>query len=221
VRRLKARTTAARELCCMGKFPASLLIIVCQLCLISSIRADEQVRQLQEALRKRNLFSGNPNGEFSPALSTAVSHYQSRKGFPVTGRLDPETCSSLGILPLTPHVAPTPFVVEKTGDVRGSNGELLPGSTPLLARVPDASGPSSSLASDINGVLSVPAEEPPANVQKVSKVGNRRASSPGRPPAARRETNPFVLAYQTVDHALKGMFRDSHSKKKRDVRKRG
>jgi len=205
----------------MGKCPTSLLVIVSQLCLISSIWADDQVRQLQEQLRKRNLFFGNADGEFSPALTHALSRYQSRKGFPVTGLLDPETSSSLGIRPVTSYVAPTPFFVATTGDTRGMNGELLPGSTPLFTHAPDVSELSSPRESDINGMPSSPAEERPASVPKVRRAGNDRGSPASRRPATRRETNPFVLAYQTVDHALKAMFRDPHPRKKRDTKRRG
>jgi peptidoglycan hydrolase-like protein with peptidoglycan-binding domain len=204
----------------MGKCPTSLLIIAFQLCLISSIRADEQVRQLQDELRKRNLFFGNPNGEFSPALSSALSRYQSRKGFPVTGLLDAETCSSLGIPSITPHAASTPFAVVKTGDVRGVNGELLPGTTPLVAREPIPSEQSKS-RSDFDGTPPAVAEQPPADVQKPTKAVRYRGPSRSRHPAARQESNPFALAYQSVDHALKALFRDPHPKKKRDAKKRG
>jgi peptidoglycan hydrolase-like protein with peptidoglycan-binding domain len=216
----KTSRTDNRDYKYMGKCPTSLLIIAIQLCLISSVRADEQVRQLQDELRKRNLFFGNPNGEFTPALSSALSRYQSRKGFPVTGRLDAETCSSLGITPITPQVAATPFAVVKTGDVRGVNGELLPGSTPLVAREPMPSERSKSRP-DFAGTPPTVGEQPPADLQKPTKAARYRGPSRSRRPAARRESNPFALAYQSVDHALKTLFRDPPPKKKRDAKKRG
>src|SRR3954464_11693961 len=117
--RLTTGRMPAYDYYCMGRLPTSLLIIVFQLLVISYIRADEQVRQLQEQLQKRHLFFGNANGEFSPALTTALSRYQGKKGFPVTGRLDSDTCASLRIPQVGPYVAPTPFVVAKTGEVRG------------------------------------------------------------------------------------------------------
>jgi peptidoglycan hydrolase-like protein with peptidoglycan-binding domain len=216
----KTSRTDSRDYRYMGKCPTSLLIIAIQLCLISSIRADEQVRQLQDELRKRNLFFGNPNGEFTPALTSALSRYQSRKGFPVTGRLDAETCSSLGITPITPQVAATPFAVVKTGDVRGVNGELLPGTTPLVAREASASEENKS-RSGFGGTPPAVGEQPPADVQKPVKPVRYRGPSRSRRPPAPRENNPFALAYQSVDHALKALFRDPHPKKKRDAKKRG
>src|SRR4051794_8643573 len=109
----------------MGKFLTSLLSIVFQLCAFSYVLADEQVRQVQEALHKRHLFYGNPTGEMSPALSAAIAWYQEKKGFPPTGFIDMETCASLGVVRLVLFPAQTPFVVEHNGTVRGANGEPL------------------------------------------------------------------------------------------------
>lgn len=62
-----------------------------------TVRADETVRQVQEELRKRNLYFGNIDGETSPELSGALKRYQKRKGFAITGSVDPDTASSLHI----------------------------------------------------------------------------------------------------------------------------
>jgi peptidoglycan hydrolase-like protein with peptidoglycan-binding domain len=205
----------------MGRLPTSLLIIVFQLFVISCIRADEQVRELQEQLQKRHLFFGNTNGEFSPALTTALSRYQSKKGFPVTGRLDSDTCASLGIAHLAPpQVAPTPFVVAKTGEVRGLNGELLPSWTPLFAAAPDSPGIDPPLAG-YNGTIAVLAAKPEEKIQSPGEGTKHQVRSARRRPTPRREANPLVLAYQTVNHALKLVFGDAQPTKKRDPKKRG
>jgi hypothetical protein len=60
-------------------------------------RADETVRQVQEELRKRNLYFGNIDGQSSPVLIDALKRYQTRKGFTVTGKVDPDTATSLHI----------------------------------------------------------------------------------------------------------------------------
>src|SRR4051812_12712520 len=110
----------------MGKFAASLLSIIFQLLAVGSILADDEVRQVQEALRKRHLFYGNATGQTSPALSAAIARYQEKKGFSPTGLLDVETCASLGIARPVAHAGQTPFIVENDGTVRGANGESLP-----------------------------------------------------------------------------------------------
>jgi peptidoglycan hydrolase-like protein with peptidoglycan-binding domain len=68
-----------------------------------SLRADEKVRQVQEALRRRNLYFGNVDGQDSSELTGALKRYQTRKGFQITGTADDETTSSLQInsLPLS------------------------------------------------------------------------------------------------------------------------
>jgi peptidoglycan hydrolase-like protein with peptidoglycan-binding domain len=205
----------------MGKFPIALLIIVFQQMAVISVQADEQVRRLQEELRKRHLFYGNLDGEFTPALTTALSGYQTKKGFPVTGLLDSETCASLGIINLPPRVAPTPFVVAGTGDVRGVNGELLPSSTPLLTNATD-----STFGDDSRPIVADPIALPLPNkpvdeIRAAAKGTRQRARTPAPGAKSRRETNPFVLAYHSVDHALKLVFRDPSPRKKRDPKKRG
>src|SRR4051812_16824024 len=63
----------------------------------SPARADETVRQVQEELRKRNLYFGNIDGQNSAVLIDALKRYQARKGFAVTGRVDPDTATSLHV----------------------------------------------------------------------------------------------------------------------------
>jgi hypothetical protein len=76
-------------------------VLTCLFALLVSIsgfaRADETVRQVQEELRKRNLYFGNIDGQTSPVLVDALKRYQTRKGFPVTGKVDPDTATSLHI----------------------------------------------------------------------------------------------------------------------------
>src|SRR3954468_3977863 len=115
----------------MGKVPGSLLSIVFQLYLIEAVFADEQVRKAQEELYKRHLYYGDITGEVSPALTTAITVYQQKKGFSPSGRLDLETCASLGLMKApvkTVRIDPA-FVCVDSGELRGANGEALPDST--------------------------------------------------------------------------------------------
>lgn len=59
--------------------------------------ADEQVRQVQEELRKRNLFFGDIDGQTTPELANALKRYQARKGFQATGTITAETATSLNV----------------------------------------------------------------------------------------------------------------------------
>ena len=109
----------------MGKCLTSLLVLVAAILLPDDIFADEQVRRVQEELRKRHLFYANPNGEKGPALTTAVRRYQLKKGFPATGIIDSVTLASLGISKGTPSAANTPVALGTQGQVHGANGERL------------------------------------------------------------------------------------------------
>lgn len=60
-------------------------------------QADEGLRQVQEELRKRNLFYGNIDGRESSALTAALKAYQQRKGFTQTGQADSTTLRSMSI----------------------------------------------------------------------------------------------------------------------------
>lgn len=59
--------------------------------------ADEKIRQVQEELRKRNLYFGDIDGRNTPDLGNSLRRYQARKGFRPTGAIDGTTAASLGI----------------------------------------------------------------------------------------------------------------------------
>ena len=73
------------------------IILLVAMPLSDVVRADETVRQVQEELRKRNLYFGNIDGQSSPVLVDALKRYQSRKGFSVTGKVDRDTATSLHV----------------------------------------------------------------------------------------------------------------------------
>jgi peptidoglycan hydrolase-like protein with peptidoglycan-binding domain len=87
------------------KFHAFFLLILCVLFAAPIATADEQIRQIQEELRKRNLYYGDIDGKGSPALAEAIARYQQRKGFATTGAVDDPTLRSLGISAPAPVIA--------------------------------------------------------------------------------------------------------------------
>ena len=207
----------------MGKFATALLSIVFQLYLTAAISADEQVRRVQEELRKRHLFYGNITGEMSPSLTTAITRYQAKKGIRRTGRLDSETCASLGVAeaPMTPPPANTPSFVVADGDVRNANGEAVPSF--LVAERPndqpntDTASPTSDaerIAAPTSGVAET------ANRIKTPRISNSHSRARPRRTSPPQETNPFVLAFRTVDHAMKAIVNDTQPKTKRVAAKR-
>ena len=79
----------------MRRLLTSILLLL--LPLPGPARADETVRQVQEELRKRNLYFGNIDGKNSAVLTDALKRYQTRKGFKITGQVDGDTATSLHI----------------------------------------------------------------------------------------------------------------------------
>lgn len=68
------------------------------LCLTGGMAsADDQVRRVQEALRKRNLYFGEIDGRKNEEITVAVKRYQQRQGLPPTGELTAPTLTSLGL----------------------------------------------------------------------------------------------------------------------------
>src|SRR5438045_8863672 len=79
----------------MPRFLTIMLLVVLPISDVA--RADETVRQVQEELRKRNLYFGNIDGQSSPVFVDALKRYQARKGFTVTGKVDRDTATSLHV----------------------------------------------------------------------------------------------------------------------------
>ena len=73
------------------------ILLIVDLAFPGLARADETVRQVQEELRKRNLYFGNIDGQTSAVLTDALKRYQTRKGFTVTGQVDKDTATSLHV----------------------------------------------------------------------------------------------------------------------------
>ena len=181
--------------------------------------ADEEVRAVQTELRKRHLFHGDSTGETSPALTAAIRRYQQIKGFPRTGVIDPETSASLG---LGGHAVPatTPFVVDEKGYFRGANGEALLESLP-------ARWESDERAAEFEQAPVGPKTAPTAlartgNENRSGNNTNPKRRTPARIHSSRprKETNPFVQAFTSIDHARKLLFGDAAAKNKRRTGKR-
>lgn len=257
----------------MGKYLTSLLILTSAFLLPDEAFADEQVRRVQEELRKRHLFYAVVNGEKSGALSLALKRYQEKKGFSATGLIDAVTLASLGIPIRAPFATATPVVVGKRGQINGANGERLPNAPPVLwpkaeraskfdpAVIDrdyvelalaefDREGPRRSASGNrirltgpkyagrtpsetafdatSEGIrheesAAEPSAEFALDTERASRVAvrsdrqSRRRTRRVRP---RKETNPFVLTYQSVDRAIRSLFGDTQTKKKRSTAKR-
>ena len=72
------------------------------LCSIPRFHADDQIAAVQEKLKSRGLYYGEVNGENSNETAAAITRFQVRSGFQVTGELNEETLQSLGLEPSQP-----------------------------------------------------------------------------------------------------------------------
>jgi hypothetical protein len=208
----KTGVNARRELYYVPYYPSSLLTIVSLLISCGSLFADEQTRKAQVELRKRHLFYGEITGQPTPALTVAIEHYQKKKGFARTGRLDFETCGSLGISCPGFQVTSIPVVLANNGEVRGANGETL-----SLALPEDRSTQFDRILTDRDRLVltllgsdyeSAPRQGSESTVH--SRVRRHRVAPP-------KEKNPFVLALWSMDHAMKRWMGDASPTKKKNA----
>src|SRR6478672_7123728 len=65
-------------------------------------RGDDELRSAQVELRRRNVYFGDIDGRQNQETAEALKRYQRRKGFTATGRADPVTMRSLGLLARQP-----------------------------------------------------------------------------------------------------------------------
>lgn len=79
----------------------NLRAVLCCILVLASIpgRADEQMRRVQEELRKRNLYFGDVDGRQTAETRGAIRRFQERKGFAATGELNADTLRSMDIVP--------------------------------------------------------------------------------------------------------------------------
>jgi hypothetical protein len=80
-----------------------LLPLIVLLFCAGAVRAQDDLRSVQEELRRRSLYFGDVNGRDSAELQEATKRYQKRKGFAPTGKPDRETLKSLGLVPRSPN----------------------------------------------------------------------------------------------------------------------
>ena len=203
----------------MPNYPTSLLIIVSSFLAFSGVYGDEQIRKAQEELRKRHLFYGETTGQPSAALTAAIGHYQKKKGFPCTGRLDPETSASLGVIKVATAPAQTPFVVADTGDLRGANGEALPSFLVLGAPGSERATQVDLATTDDRQVALALSHGNSSLALKEHGASNARSHGRSHRIQPRKETNPLVLAFNSVNHAMKLLVGDTAPKRKRATTK--
>src|SRR5437899_12780227 len=73
----------------------TILQLVVALCVVGSMRADQTIQSVQQALTDQGFYYGNVTGEKSAGTTAAVRGYQIRNRLQVTGEINPETLRSV------------------------------------------------------------------------------------------------------------------------------
>ena len=169
-------------------------------------RADELMRQVQEELRKRNLYFGDINGLYSPQVAAALRRYQQRKGFQNTGEADDTTLRSLSLVTgpvvafTTPPTVGTPAATGATPPPATTS--LPPTVEPAAAVEPAESWPDLPVLRSDQGR---PNPEPPPEAADIDPTP---APVPKPPPAAGFERGPVE---ESVRSFLEDFLRQGES----------
>lgn len=99
----------------------------------SSLRADEQLRAVQQTLKDQGFYYGEVDGEEGSETNAAVRRYQIRNGLEVTGKLNAETLASLGLGPQPTQRQPRPPAVVEN-DERRMRPQREPAPPPVARR---------------------------------------------------------------------------------------
>jgi peptidoglycan hydrolase-like protein with peptidoglycan-binding domain len=75
----------------------TIVYLVVALCVVGSVRADQTVQSVQQALTEQGFYYGNVTGDNSSETTAAIRRYQIRNGLQVTGEINPETLRSLNV----------------------------------------------------------------------------------------------------------------------------
>jgi peptidoglycan hydrolase-like protein with peptidoglycan-binding domain len=67
------------------------------LCVVASVRADQTIQSVQQALTDQGFYYGNVTGDKSAETTAAIRRYQIRNGLQVTGEINPETLRALNV----------------------------------------------------------------------------------------------------------------------------
>jgi peptidoglycan hydrolase-like protein with peptidoglycan-binding domain len=75
----------------------TVLQLVVVLSLVGSVRADQTIQSVQQALTDQGFYYGNVTGDKSAETSAAIRRYQIRNGLQVNGEINSETLRSLNV----------------------------------------------------------------------------------------------------------------------------
>src|SRR5690349_21751878 len=119
----------------------SLLCFVVTLCAATFMRADQDLRALQQALKEQGFYYGAVTGDNNAETIAAIRRYQIRNGLKVTGEMNEETLRS---------VSPSLNSVASTLQSASKPAAIQPNSTRPDARAPRTQSPGAHSFSEAN-----------------------------------------------------------------------
>lgn len=144
------------------------------------LRAQDEVRSVQEELRRRSLYFGNVDGRESAELAEATRRYQRRKGFAPTGKADRDTLRSLGLVPRAPDEPPPKELNWPTEPVLKSDIKIDPVAVAKTLSAETGIAPASVVPDKVTrrrGDLTRPGARPPEDQASARSVSRRSVTS--------------------------------------------
>ena len=149
-------------------------ILVCFLILglssISSLRADETTRAVQERLKAGGFYFGEVNGQYDSDTAAAVTRYQIRNRLEITGTLDIKTRHALGVAEGESDIPLRGFGEDAWRSLRKSDQEYL---NRLAAEDKEVTKPSKPPVPSTRTSPPDIATTPPAETNTPSPISNQ------------------------------------------------
>jgi peptidoglycan hydrolase-like protein with peptidoglycan-binding domain len=125
---------------------------------VSLLRADQTIKNAQQALKDQGFYYGEVTGEKNADTTAAIRRYQIRNGLQVTGELNNETLRALGVGNFPQSIAKaTPSATPATAD-QSESAEETAAASPSPAEPSPAHAPDRDLVYP-SRPTTVPAEE--------------------------------------------------------------
>ena len=146
------------------------------------LRAQDDLRSVQEELRRRSLYFGDVNGRESAELQEATKRYQKLTGFAATGRPDRETLKSLGLVPRSPNEPAPQELAWPAEPVLPSDEKIDPVEVAGALNEETGIAPSAVVSKKMANRRGVLAQRPPTNSSAPATVPDPNLKRPANSP---------------------------------------
>jgi len=179
-----------------------LFAVAIGLAVAALVRADDNVREVQTKLSDEGFYSGEIDGAYSTELAAALSRYQVRNGFPITGQLDVETSKALGAKPAVgPSTAATEQNTETWRGLREGEGRASTKARERPSSPTDETTGTSTATTNENeeetsttapGTQSRYSSSPQETPQETAAISSENAKPESAPPATASNTGSLA-----------------------------